>query len=254
MLLSHFIRRGYPKKLVMAAMRKAEVLDRDTLIMKNAPFNHIKKAKPIDHESKFFLVNTHNPNNPPLRNIIESNWSLLEKSKTTRFLSNAKLIFGQRRNKKLSDQLVRASTRTLDTTKTNTDLNPCQRPRNCCYCLLINKTGKLTSKTTGKQFSILRNVNCQSSNLIYVITCKHYSTQYVGQTKNRILTRFQGHMFDIAHNSDSTVARHFNQCPKENPSCSKGLIISVVSFIKSHPNRLRLEPAETKKKGDGCTD
>ena len=43
-------------------------------------------------------------------------------------------------------------------------------------------------------------------------------------------------MFDIAHNNDTTVARHFNQCPAETPSLSSGMMISVVSFIKHHPD------------------
>ena len=32
------------------------------------------------------------------------------------------------------------------------------------------------------------NANCQSSNLIYVITCKDCSAHYVEQTKNRLIT------------------------------------------------------------------
>ena len=182
------------------------------------------------------MVNTHNPANPPVRNIIETNWPLLNKSKTTRPLNDAKLTFGLRRNKNLSDQLVRALTRTLKSNSSNVDRNPCQRLQSCRYCPLMNKTGQLISCTTGKVFNIMKNVNCQSCNLIYVITCRHCSIQYVGQTKNRILKRFQGHIFDIAHNNDTTVARHFNQCPPERPTLTSGMIISVVSFIRSHPD------------------
>ena len=36
------------------------------------------------------------------------------------------------------------------------------------------------------------------------------SATYVGQTKNRITDRFQGHMFDIKHTKNTTVARHFH--------------------------------------------
>ena len=37
MLLSYFIRSGYPHSLVKAALRKAELQDRDTLIANNDP-------------------------------------------------------------------------------------------------------------------------------------------------------------------------------------------------------------------------
>ena len=220
MLLSHFIRRGYPTKLVTEAMRKAELQDRDALIAQNAPLNHNTKRLVTETHNNFYLVNTHNPTNPNLRKIIEENWPLLNKSKTTRFLRDAKLIFGLQRNKNLSDQLVLASTRTIDHNIPNMVHNPCQRSKNCCYCPLLNRTGILTSSVTGRRFCNLKNVNCQSSNLMYVITCRHCKIQYVGQTKNRIIKRFQGHMFDIAHNNDTTVSRHYNQCPKETPYLS----------------------------------
>ena len=157
----------------------------------------------------------------------------MEKSKTTRFLNDAKLIFGQRRNKNPSDHLVRASTKTRDSNTMHVTRNPCNRLKSCRYCPLINKTGKFISTTTGREFYSMKNVNCQSSNLIYVITCKNCGIQYVGQTKNGILTRFQGHIFDIAHDNDTTVARHSNRCPPESPSLVQGMTIDIATFIPS---------------------
>ena len=235
MLSSHFIRRGYPIKLIKAALLKAELQDRDTLIAKDAP-SSTSTPKTKTDDTKFYLVSTHNPCNPPLREIVEGNWSLLNKSKTTRSLNNAQLIFGQRRNKNLSDQLVRASTKTADQKSPNIIRNTCNRPKTCRYCPLIDKTDDFVSSTTGRKFYSMKNVNCQSSNLIYVITCKNCGIQYVGQTKNRILTRFQGHIFDIAHDNDTTVARHFNRCPPESPSLHNGLRINVATFIPAPPD------------------
>ena len=40
----------------------------------------------------------------------------------------------------------------------------------------------------------------------------------------------------ISHNKDTTVARHFNKCPPQNPAKTDGLIISVLSFIRSPPD------------------
>ena len=50
---------------------------------------------------------------------------------------------------------------------------------------------------------------CQSNNLIYFLECNWCHTKYVGQTKNRIIDRFQCHIFDIKHNHNTRVARHF---------------------------------------------
>ena len=61
------------------------------------------------------------------------------------------------------------------------------------------------------KFTVLKNVNCQSSNLIYVITCNTYGIQYVGQTKNHLLTCFQVHFNDIFEDRNTTVVRQLNR-------------------------------------------
>ena len=113
--------------------------------------------------------------------------------------------------------------------------NPCNRPLNCRYCRKINKKEQISSSDKKREFNPLTNVNCQSSNLIYLITCKHCGIHYVGQTKNRLLTRFQGHYHDIKTKNDTTVSRHFNKCPSGKPSFFDGIRISILSFMH-HPS------------------
>ena len=188
-----------------------------------------------DSEQSFYLVVTHNPKNPVIREIVQTNWPILQKSKTTRDLHDAKIIFGLRRNKNLADHLVSASTKTIHDNNTNAGHNRCQRSNTCRYCPILNTTGKIKSHTNGKTFTSLKNVNCQSSNLIYVISCDNCGIQYVGQTKNRLLTRFQGHFNDIDHDRDTTVARHLNRCTSETMQNTK-FTITIVSFIRSPPD------------------
>ena len=121
---------------------------------------------------------------------------------------------------------------TDDSHTTHASTHTCNCPQKCRYCPKINHSGFTISKTTGRKFYTMVNVNCQSSNLIYLITCKHCSVQYVGQTKNRLLTRFQGHHFDIQNQNDTTVSRHYNKCPSQ-PARFDGLEISVLRFMRS---------------------
>ena len=158
---------------------------------------------------------------------------MLQKTKTARDIYESKIIFRLRRNKNLSDHLVRASTKTNTQHQTYTSTHPCNRPSLCRYCPKIDHSGQTTSKTTGHKFTTMTNTNCQSSNLIYLITCNTCGTQYVGQTKNCLLTRFQGHHFDIKNHNDTTVSRHFNRCPSSQPAGYDGLRISILSFIKN---------------------
>ena len=76
----------------------------------------------------------------------------------------------------------------------------------------------------------------EACNCIYLITCSHCGTQYVGQTKKKLLTRFNSHFYDIHQNNDTTVARHFNKCPPHNPAKTDDLSISVLSFIRAPPD------------------
>ena len=114
--------------------------------------------------------------------------------------------------------------------------HPCNRSSSCQYCPKLNHTGKITSTSTGKSFNSMKEINCQSSKLIYLITCVHCKIQYVGQTRNRLITRFQGHYYDIKNHNDTTVSRHFNQCPPSHPAQFEGFQISVLHFVQSQAN------------------
>ena len=242
MLCSHFICRGYPKHLVTAAYNRSLDLDRDELLnkelLKSTSMDITKPptAQTTNAHDTFYCITTHNPRNPPIREIINKNWESLQKTKTTRDIYESKIIFGLRRNKNLSDHLVRASTRTNTEHETYISTHPCKRPNSCRYCPRINHTGHIVSKTTGQQFPTMTNINCQSSNIIYLVTCSNCGIQYVGQTKNCLLTRFQGHHFDIKNQNDTTVSQHYNKCPSSHPAHFEGIQISILSFIKNPAN------------------
>ena len=155
------------------------------------------------------------------RDILMTNWSLLlEKYKTSRDLTDAKLIFCQLRNKKQSNYLVRASTKTPDHKQKHTDRNPCKRSKNCRYryCPLLDTSGNITSKTNGRNFQSMKSMNCQSSNLIYAITCTTCGVQYVGQTKkNPLINSFSGTFFRYCPRQRHNVGPTFQSMPSRAP-------------------------------------
>ena len=150
---------------------------------------------------------------------------------------------------KTSDHLVQASTSTkLESENSNRiiDDRPCKRLSSCSYCPQLNTSGTFTCKTTNQTLKSKVNINCQTTSCIYLITCSSCGIQYVGQTKNKLLTRFNSHNYDISHNSDTTVARHFNRCPRLNSAKFEGLNISVLSFIRT-PSDTKAGQAERDK-------
>ena len=215
-------------------MERTELLEQKTLLNKETLKEHLVAPE----NKKFYCVTTHNPLNPPVQDTITNNWEILGKTKTSRPILDAEIIFGLRRNKNLSDHLVRASTsaKNNENRPKRIDSRPCNRSSTCRYCPLLNTTGSFVSKRDNLTYTSKININCQTCNCIYLITCSHCGTQCVGQTKNKLLTRFNSHFFDISHNKDTTVARHFNKCPPQNPAKTDGLIISVLSFIRALPD------------------
>ena len=74
----------------------------------------------------------------------------------------------------------------------------------------------------------MKNVNCNSNNLIYVIQCTKCKLLYVGQTSNSIKTRFTNHFYDISKKPHTVVSHHFNTL---NHKLLDDVSISVLSFI-----------------------
>ena len=67
-------------------------------------------------------------------------------------------------------------------------------------CTLIKSSTTFTSTITRKRYNILHNLSCHSHNLIYLITYRLYSKQYVGLS----------HRFNINNDRGGAVAKHFN--------------------------------------------
>ena len=61
----------------------------------------------------------------------------------------------------------------------------------------MNTSGKIICKATLVEYECKTNITCNSSNLIYCLTCTKCKLQYVGQTKGTIQKRFQGHFYNI---------------------------------------------------------
>ena len=109
----------------------------------------------------------------------------------------------------------------------------CNQTRDCRYCPLLNKTGTITSTTTGIKHHCMVKVSCRSSNLVYAITCTRCGLQYVGQTLLRLKDRFVGHLGDINNgNMDKPISAHFAH---DGHNGLKDMSISILEFIKKPP-------------------
>ena len=87
---------------------------------------------------------------------------------------------------------------------------PCKNPR-CKTCIQVSNSNHFTNAETNKIYPIKGNMDCDSTNLIYLISCKKCPAQYVGETGNSLRTRFTQHRYNINKNVDTPVSTHFSE-------------------------------------------
>ena len=106
--------------------------------------------------------------------------------------------------------------------------NPCGNDRCCFTCAYIPSQSHVLCSVTNLSFKFRSDLNCNSSNIIYMIHCEGCGKQYIGQTKRSLRCRFNNHRYDIENERQSVVSSHFNntchisdckiipiyQCPK----------------------------------------
>lgn len=88
----------------------------------------------------------------------------------------------------------------------------CDGPR-CLCCENIIECSTVYGNTNDVAFRLRHDLTCDSQNIIYVITCKECSIQYIGQTGQQLRDRTNNHRADIVNCRDTVIGIHFNSNP-----------------------------------------
>ena len=92
---------------------------------------------------------------------------------------------------------------------THNTIQTCKHPR-CTTCLHYNTNRSFISTSTRQQYIIRHSFNCNSNNVIYLITCTKCKKQYVGYTETRLKDRINRHRTNIHNNKIIYISIHFN--------------------------------------------
>ena len=92
----------------------------------------------------------------------------------------------------------------------------CNKSR-CKTCPFLNCDTTDFMGPSGRNFTIKSTFNCQTPDVIYIISCNHCSKLYTGETYRTPNERFTKHRNDILHQRAAPVATHFNS-PSHNLS------------------------------------
>ena len=203
-LSKHFLNRGYKKTVIRKAIERASKICRPETLQ------YTKRNK---HDRVPFVI-THNPRNPPLRQILKDKHNILLKdSKMKAVIPNVPVV-GERNSKSLRDILMPSVLLiTLDTALPGS--YKCDKK--CIFCRehFVEQT-TFTSDVTKETFEIRHHLTCLTENFIYLLfCCKCKGKQYVGESKNTMRMRFAGHRSDIKLKHKKTgkiphIIEHFN--------------------------------------------
>ena len=112
----------------------------------------------------------------------------------------------------------------------------------CKTCKFIEPCQNFVSNITKQEYPILSKLDCNSSNIIYLITCTLCYQHYVGQTGNMLRERFSSHRYAL-HNIDfsNALVKHFDRfhgwsnCP-DNDRFSDVFILTPIEKIPHLPS------------------
>ena len=202
-----YLKRGYPLRILIKNRLKADSLLRSDLLKPSDKTN--KDTNPIP------LIVTYNPALPNLSETLRKHWKMLHTSAEMQHLSTPPMI-AYRRSRNLKELLVKASlTYPNKQGKSGkivqNPMEPCQKIR-CTICPKLIKKMIFTSSITKrsyKKYDLCYRGDCNTRNVIYLLTCSKCTSQYVGETKRTLCERMKEHLADIRHVRDSPVARHF---------------------------------------------
>ena len=205
-LKHHLLDRGYPAKIIDEQIQKAVSVPRSEALQ----YQEKKSCNRIP-----FVV-TYHPTHSTIASTIHKYLPILHTSSRCKEAIPEPPMVAFRRPTNIKDLVVRSTLKAPSTEATNPGFSPCKQ---CAACKHQHEghriqhtvsSNSITSTTSGESFTIHHSLNCMSTNIIYVITCKRCSQQYVGETKRTLKQRLLEHCGDAKHSREKPVARHFN--------------------------------------------
>jgi hypothetical protein len=121
-------------------------------------------------KKRIYFTTTYNPHLRNLGNRVNKRWDLLQSKKRSKKIFKYPSLIVYRRPKNLKDFLV--SSKVKHTTPKKVVGSKPYRKSRCTWCFLIFQVKEFRSESNGYRYKLFHELNCQSSWVIHVITCK----------------------------------------------------------------------------------
>uniref|UniRef100_A0A8C5M1L9 Reverse transcriptase domain-containing protein n=1 Tax=Leptobrachium leishanense TaxID=445787 RepID=A0A8C5M1L9_9ANUR len=225
-LQKNFKEKGYPNRVLKQAYQKAAYHSRDTLL----------QDTPKNDSNRIRCIGNYDTGNNTVKNIMDRYWPLLTLDPHLKESVGPRATITNRRCKNLKDLLVHShyeKTKLETTSWLRNNLKGTYSCGRCKSCANILKDSKVIHDTRQEKTFLIHNFfNCNTSGLVYMITCG-CGKKYVGKTFRPFKYRIREHIRSIGGHIDTPVARHVRQCQIGNINNLKFCGIELVK----HPQR-----------------
>lgn len=187
----------YPERIVDDAINKAQALDRDELLS--------ERCSQPETGRQANLVLTFSNTSPNVNHILKKHFNILEQSERLKNIITTAPRVVYRRSRNLRDTIVRSKT----TVSGSTGSRPCGKVR-CGICRHVTPRHNAESTNSNFTYKIYGNLDCDSSNIVYLLKCGACDKQYVGQTETPFRIRFNNHRAHIKSLPQLPLSKHVN--------------------------------------------
>ena len=172
---NRLVAKGYPHDIIEDGISKAHNLSREEIL------NSKKNTNTDDTANNVYFVSTYNTSVDNSGAIIRSTVDNLNSSRQN--MPKIKVKSSYRRPPNLKDHLMYRST-------TNKRVRKCGK--DCIFCSFLHEGPSITLKN-GTSVTTNGNFECSSRNVIYVAVCSGCDEYYIGETGDKLSTRWTTH-------------------------------------------------------------
>ena len=224
-LKDKLLKLNYPESLINNAFLRAQQSQTTNCNRLNESKSNVNSMIPF--------ITTHNKNNPNIfQEVIlpvSGSLSLIESFKDKKIMR----VFKQ--PKSLLRSLCQNNRKTIN------GVSRCGEPRcACCETMIVGKTIVFDVNGVSKCFTINSNLNCYSSNVIYVIRCKNCQDYYIGHTGGSFRKRLTLHRQQMFRPQYTIldVSRHISMCAATTSLHNK---FEAAPIYKMSPSSTRID-------------
>ncbi|CAH3174079.1 unnamed protein product [Porites evermanni] len=217
-MVSFFEQRGNSPACLQNDLQAIRRLDQAGVLNNHNPSNQRSERIP--------LVLTYHPLTKRIKRILLRNFNILSSDPETRAVFPQPPLVAHRRYSNLRDILVHSDS---NQSSFQAGTSPCLHAR-CRTCHYISSDTSIRGPQNSFVIKKLKKAfSCQTSGLVYCISCHRCPALYIGETGRTLRQRFGEHLQSIEKNLPGfPVAEHFNTAGHSiDDALVRGMMLSV---------------------------